>query len=302
MKLSSPVVALSAVTLASALAITSQPLQASIAPPTATPIAATGWNADVVYAAGTNADAAQGFDGTYAWVQNGAQIQGLTTDSEMNGLPYSSTPSQTMDFTSAATNTITGTNTQFEFQPFTSSTSNTANNVLLFSGSATLSLSTADPFNSIALLNASANGPEITQVTMVLNYTDGTHSGTESFQSFDWGAEYRGATGAASSAAFSSLLDRAAVLSTYPAEVYALSNGPDYQMYETDINLAALGDNNKSISSITFTGGGGDIGVFAISGVVNPSPVVLAPEPASLTALLGALVGILLLRRGKVQF
>ena len=87
----------------------------------------------------------------------------------------------------------------------------------------------------------------------------------------------------------------------YPYEVYAASNGADYQMYESDINLATLGDNNKSISSITFTGGGGDIGIFAISGVVNPTPVVLAPEPAPLAALLCTLTGMILLGRRKTH-
>ncbi|MGC8542213.1 MAG: hypothetical protein ACP5QA_16520, partial [Phycisphaerae bacterium] len=65
MKLSSQVIVLSAVTAVSGLALTSQPLQAGIA----TPITATGWNADVVYAANSQYDIAQGFDGTYAWVQ-----------------------------------------------------------------------------------------------------------------------------------------------------------------------------------------------------------------------------------------
>ena len=260
----------------------------------------------MVYAANSQYDIAQGFDGTYAWVQNGAYLNGIT---ESNGLPTSSTPNQPLDFSSYATNTATNTNTQFEFQPFTSNTTNaqgyyTANNVLLFSGSAMLSLSAGSQlaYNSLAILNASANYTGgYSPVSYVINYTDGTQSSSQTFKSYDWGDASNPTANpdAANSAAFSTLLDRATATGN-SVETSAYSKGADYQMYESDINLATLGDNNKSISSITFTGGGGDIGIFAISGVVNPTPVA-APEPAPLAALLCTLTGMILLGRRKTH-
>ncbi|MGC8553364.1 MAG: hypothetical protein ACP5O7_10930, partial [Phycisphaerae bacterium] len=55
------------------------------------------------------------------------------------------------------------------------------------------------------------------------------------------------------------------------------------------------------ISSISFSApSGGDIGIFAISGVVNSTPVA-APEPAPLAALLCTLTGMILLGRRKTH-
>jgi PEP-CTERM motif len=70
-----------------------------------------------------------------------------------------------------------------------------------------------------------------------------------------------------------------------------------FGMYETDIDLAALGLNGIPISSLTFTGGtvsdqpgvpnhGPDTGIFAVSGVAVPEPSTLLLAGSSVLAAL----------------
>ena len=301
MKLSSQVIVLSAVTAVSSLAVTSQTLQADMA----TPIAATGWNADVVYAANSPTDVAQGFDGTHAWDAAGAGTTDGSNDN--NGLPSDQySPTNPYTFTSSMANQINSSNTSFQFQSFI------GNNVLYLNGAnslaqSTLTLAAPAAYNNLAILAASASSSVkngLLTASFVLHFTDGSTSAAINYDPYDWGAGYSNST-ADNLNALPNRVDRSAASGGTEASTFypADSAGQYYNMYESDINLLNSSNYaNKLISSISFNApSSGDIGIFAISGVVNPTPVVLAPEPAPLAALLCALTGMLLLGRRKTH-
>jgi hypothetical protein len=63
------------------------------------------------------------------------------------------------------------------------------------------------------------------------------------------------------------------------------SGDVNFVLYETDIDLAALGLDTEVLDSITFTSASNAPDPFAITGVFAVSGVADAPEPASLTVL-----------------
>ncbi len=241
-----------------------------------TPVSLTSssWNADVVYgAASFTTDSAVAFDGQYAWDALGSMPSWAFVSA---GLPEYQDPStgsryatQPTLFNSAYTNTITGAATQFEFQPFQN-----ANNVNLFNNGtagATLSLNNATAFNNIAILAASANsGPHYVAVNMTLHFANGFQSAPISYNVYDWSQSSGGNWAlpysvSRSSASTSGTLETQSILDT--------SNPADFQMYETDFNLQSLGYSNNALASISFSAvTGGDVGIFALSGYVNPNP------------------------------
>ncbi len=253
-----------------------------------TPISLTSssWNADVVYASGSSADTAVAFDGQFAWDAADAFLYGGTYVNINAGLPASMgsftpvyTPSQPTNFTSAATNSVTGSHTEFEFQPFLS------NNVNLFTSSspgATLALTTATAYDSIAILAASAgSGAGYVPVRMTLTFANGSTSSLIPYSVFDW-SKYAGASG---NMALPNPVDRSTAGSTPTLNTSSkldVGSASDFQMYETDFNLQSLGYSNNAITSIGFSAAaGGDVGIFALSGYANPTQP-LPVQPAAL--------------------
>lgn|GEM_PF-5574271 len=262
-----------------------------------TPVSLTSssWNADVVYGTPTSGpDTATAFDGQYAWDGANALVSG-------NYLPYNATlptyldpttglldASHVVDFSSAVTNSITASHTEFEFQPFTS------NNVNFFSSASTggtLTLAAVTAFDNIAILAASAgSGQHYVTIDMTLHFADGSTSSLMPYNVYDWG-KYSGASGALPNA-----VDRSTASSTPTSETVSkldFNNPSDFQMYETDFNLASYSNySNKAITSISFSApSSGDVGIFALSGYANPTqpppvqpaaPNSAVPLPASL--------------------
>jgi hypothetical protein len=255
-----------------------------------TPISLTSssWNADVVYATNSPNDTATTFDGGYAWDAAYASLDAWTASS---GLPIA-------PFTNSATNT------EFEFQSFT------ANNVNLFSGGSTggtLTLTAATAYDNIAILAASANASNhVANVNMTLHFADGSTSSPIPYNIYDWGG-YSGATGALPNSVDRSTAGSSPTMASQ--SVLDTSNLGDFQMYETDFNLASLGYSNKALTSVSFSApSSGDVGIFALSGYANPTqpppvqpaaPNSAVPLPATLPLTLtgGAFLALAAMRR-----
>jgi hypothetical protein len=236
-------------------------LTAALAAPTARaepmPIALSGYNRDVVTDADPGARFATSFDGPptlAAWFEAG-------TEGHADGLPAG------QDFTSA-----TGSGATFHLQPAA------GNNILRLGGDSpntgTLSLVNPQAFRSLAILDSSGSAFGRINGTVVLHFTDGT-AATLGFTSFDWNQATSGAE------PFVALGDRGR-----NASVGADGTGFSYDgsfrfaLYESDLDLAALGLDGRAIESLTFThpaGAFGSTGIFGVSG--TPSPV---PEPSAL--------------------
>ena len=279
-----------------------------------TPISLTSssWNADVVYGAATSGpDTATTFDGQYAWDGADAYLYSDTYISPNAGLPTYVDPttghydaSHAVDFNSAVTNSITATKTEFEFQSFT------ANNVNLFSGGSTggtLTLTAATAYENIAILAASANASNrVANVNMTLHFADGSTSSPIPYNIYDWGG-YSGATGALPNSVDRSTAGSAPTNDT--SSHLDTGNLTDFQMYETDFNLASLGYSNKALTSVSFSApSSGDVGIFALSGYANPTqpppvqpaaPNSAVPLPATLPLTLtgGAFLALAAMRR-----
>jgi hypothetical protein len=279
----------------------------------ATPISvtSTSWNADVVYAANSaNSDSAKSFDGSYAWDALDAILYGDTNVT--SGLGSTSPPTEPYVFSSAAGDNLNTTKTQFEFQSFLS------NNADYFSGpGGALTLTTATAYDNIAILAASSNsGQNAVQVNMTLNFANGTSSAPIAYSIYDWGDSH----GPTAQWALAKPVDRSTDSSSTAVESTSnldTANLQDFQMYETDFNLAQLGYSNDAITSISFSApSGGDVGIFALSGSANPvqpariqsdpppsndPPASPVPTPASLP-LAGLGVVLLLLRAARRAF
>ena len=154
---------------------------------------------------------------------------------------------------------------------------------------ASLSLTTPHAYSNLAILAAGYNAASNGTGTVVINFVDGSQSAPLAYNAFDWG------TGT-SHFAISNLGRN---FDSGPSGTAFNYNKPvPFGMYETDIDLAALGLNGIPISSLTFNGGtvsdqpgvpnhGPDTGIFAVSGVAvaEPSTLLLA-SAAVLVALL----------------
>ena len=232
-----------------------------------TPIAATGWNRDVVVentASAPYSTVAQPFDvpNNYGFYQSG--LAGST-----QGLPE----------TGAFNSLIDG--TTFQFQRYT------GNNVLQFSpgtngfGSGSLTLVTPAAYSSFSILAAAANSGA-SMGNLVIHFTDSTVSPTLQFNNSDWFFQPNPAI-----AGFGRVN-----LSGTAVE----DNGTTApELYQTTLNLSSLGLSGKMIQSVDFidlaTDGRESTGIFAISGTQ-------VPEPGSVALLaLGAACSVFLRRR-----
>lgn len=137
-----------------------------------------------------------------------------------------------------------------------------------YARSGTLSLANPEPYNTLAILAASANGGG--QGTFVVNFTDGSRSPVFSFNAQDW---FYTVTNVAIQG-----FGRLDLGSSLNVE----DNGDlNPNLYETTVNLAALGL-AKSVASITFSnpataGSTEDTAIFAVSGMSSSVPLQ-APE------------------------
>lgn len=232
------------------------------------PIAVTGFNAGVIvpYTATTANKGATGFDiaNNDSFYQAGLNGNAQVTGSGGNqGLPQNGVIVSQFD------------NTTFQLGPYG------GNNALMmgytYPNSGTLTLTTPQAYNSIAILASSANGGGAG--TFVLHFTNGATSQTFNFNAQDW---YNNTANVAA-LGFGRLL-LGGGLQTEDAGT------ANPNLYQTTIDLTALGL-NQAISSITFTKptatGNQDSGVFALSGVAMPPQVVIAQQPVSVTNVTG---------------
>ena len=241
------------------------------------PISLTGYNVDVVSEANTATRFAQPFDmGTAAWFETGAVDSDGAT--HQDGLPAGG-------FTSAYTNSITGGHTKFSFQPFT------ANNALQMNSIGvnieTLTLATPAAYRSLSVLAASGNAKPNDTSTFVLHFVDGSASAPLVFDAFDWG------TGQSNIAIGGK--GRNYDIGGSGRDFHYNQPVP-FAMYETDINLQALGYGSKAIQSLTFTGlpDTGTVyhprtNVFAISGAAVPEPSGFALLTVGVASAIGLL-------------
>jgi hypothetical protein len=249
----------------------------------ATPIVFTGWNADVVTDANPATRFAQQFDfgsttgGLSSFFESGILFNGSPLT---NGLPTGT------NITSQINNTVTGTPSVFSLLPAN------GNNVLRTSlnlgvPNATLTLTTPGQYSSLAVLatTGAAFGPG--SGTLTLHFSTGPDAGPFSYDAPDWVLTN------APDLAFGPF-GRNEAIGNGTGFLYLPSNGSIFGLFETDLNLAALGLDTRTLTSITFTPAtnapnpGGITGVFAVSGVAVPSvtPGAGVPEPGTL-ALLG---------------
>jgi hypothetical protein len=217
-------------------------LLAGSAPPPSTPVAATGWNRDLVIentASGPPYTAAASEfnpgEGT-AYYQAG--LPGTTY-----GLPRNGSISSTLD------------GTLFQLQPYT------GKNALVMSSETgitdgTLSLTQPEVFDSLSVIANSANGGGTPNLTV--NFLDGTTFATN-FNAQDW---------------FVSTLNVAlAGFDRINLTSGATDGGPTSpRFYQTTYDLTALfGVTNKPITSVTFdeAAGVGATAIYALSGVAG---------------------------------
>lgn len=223
------------------------------------PIAMTGYNAAVLApnTATAGSPKATGFDiaNNYCFYQAGL-------NGSMRGLPPDGVFTSQLDAT-----------TVFQFLPY--GVTNALMTGSTYPNSGTLTLATPRAYNSISILASSASGGGLG--TFVLNYTNGAHSQTFNFNAQDWfNTTSNVAIQAMGRLKFSNF-------------TFDDSSANNPNMYQTTVNLAALGI-NQAIASITFTkpAASADTGVFAISGTVMPDASAIVLQPLSQTNTLPA--------------
>jgi hypothetical protein len=243
----------------------------AISPATSSPISVTGFNRDVVTDANTSVRFADSVDiGTAAWFESGAVDN--TGTAHQDGLSAGLLPS-------AFTNSVTGGHTVFQFQPFS------ANNALLMqypsSNSGTLAFTTPSRYQTLSLLSAGYNAASNGVGTVVINFTDGSHSQPLNYIASDWGF---GTTNIAIDGRGRNF-DRGS-----DGKAFNYNQPVPFKLYETDLDLNVLGLSALPISGLTFTGGT----VSDQPGVPNHGPLTTifavsgasVPEPNALTLLL----------------
>lgn len=221
------------------------------------PIAMTGYNARMM-AANTATGAAPGataFDipNNYCFYQAG--LYGGT-----RGLPPDGTFTSLLDGA-----------TVFQFMPYGTSNALVLNDTYPASG--TLTLATPQAYSSLVILASSANGGGMG--TLVLNYTNGTHSSSYGFNAQDW----YGTTLNVGMQGFGRM-KLGGISLTFDDGGGAVNPN----MYQTTLNLAALGI-TQPIASITFTrptgaAGNQTVGIFAVSGALPYQSPIITQQPA----------------------
>lgn len=146
-----------------------------------------------------------------------------------------------------------------------------------YASSGTLSLTTPQAYNSLAILSSSANGSSSGQGTFVLNFVNGTKSPPFAYNCQDW---FYVVTNVAIQG-----FGRLKLGSSLSIEDNGSSNP---NLYQTTVNLAALGI-TQPIASITFSNrvGAGSMentAIFAVSGM--PANIPMTP-PTGLVAIPG---------------
>jgi hypothetical protein len=240
--------------------------------PSVLPLALTGWNADVIVEPKHGPVPTWWFDaGGWQWIAAELSASG---EVHPDGFPTSGR------FTSAL-----NTNVAFQLQPFA------GNNVLLLSSPVdpgipgyiappdhtTDELTLVQPARYSFLAVAAASGGYGGIGTIVLNFADGTHSREFPLMGPDWWngghSDYWTDPEAPGAPAIAGL---GRVSSGFN---YDNSLGYGFNLYESDIDLAAEGLDNKPLASVTFSKppatlrkvGIGPLttGIFAVSGALN---------------------------------
>lgn len=223
------------------------------------PVAFTGNNASIIASnnATGGAPGATAFDipNNYCFYQQG--LSGSTRGMPLSGVFASKSDSLTA----------------FKLGPFGSQNALVLGNTYAKSG--TLTLSTPQAYNSLAILAASANGGG--QGTFVVNFSDGSKSPAFAFNAQDW---FYVVTNVAIQG-----FGRLKLGTSLNAEDNGDSNP---NLYQTTVNLAALGL-TQPVTSITFSnpaaaGGSQTTAIFALSGM----PASIPPQaPLGFTAIPG---------------
>jgi hypothetical protein len=226
--------------------------------PLATPIALTGWNADVVAENDSSPLSAPFYpENVFGWFERGLQ-------GHQDGLP----PSRS--FTSAIDEQV-----EFAFQPYASS------NVLLLTRqvgrqSGQFTLVSPKAYRKLFVLASSGGGSGVGSLT--IRFTDGSSSPPIDFLARDWYGGTNQFTGdTVRRPAIGGLAWNRNVSQGF---LYEEAQRPfGFEMHQTDIDLETLGLSQKTISAITFTKPGGSqgpfsTGVFALSGVPTVAPTL----------------------------
>jgi hypothetical protein len=226
------------------------------------PVPATGYNKGVVVeATATNIqnaltaafDSGSGSTSGYTWFQTGFRLPDGTVPT--GGLPAVNGP---IFYTDSS-----GVQNQFQLQSYTS------NNALMLypvSTSGTLTFAQPDFYSKLSVLTASTFGNY--SATMTLHFTDGSSSQPLGFTAEDWWAQ-------PSDTRVEPVATPHVLGVSYLVNPFSVA-----EMYDTAFDFTGTSNATKKISSLTFSysptangGRGGNLGVFAVSGVPEPSAI-----------------------------
>lgn len=221
-----------------------------------TPVTVTGFTADVIVGSGAvspySDDVTSNFDisNNYAFYEKGANASSLTTGLPADGLVTS------------LTNATDGSSITYQLAP------DTGNNAVMLStasGAQTLALSVPAQYKRLSIMAASSNASGTTTGTLTLNFTDSTTSSAITYNANDWFF-------VTTNNAINSIGRVSTVTNGFE------TNGTDPRLYQTVIDLTALGLSGKTLQSATFnfpstiTNVNSRTAIFAVSGEAVPEP------------------------------